>query len=30
MNNKKLDAVMEQFKRLNDPETYKYIIQGRT
>jgi anti-sigma-K factor RskA len=28
MNNKKLDAVMEQFKRLNDPETYKYIMQG--
>lgn len=28
MNNKKLDAIMEQFKRLNDPETYKYIIQG--
>ncbi|GGD26256.1 anti-sigma factor [Hyunsoonleella pacifica] len=27
-NNKKLDAIMEQFKRLNDPETYKYIIQG--
>lgn len=28
MNNRKLDAVMEQFKRLNDPETYKYIMQG--
>ncbi|MFS4484089.1 anti-sigma factor domain-containing protein [Hyunsoonleella sp. 2307UL5-6] len=28
MNNKKLDAVMEQFKRLNDPETYKYIMKG--
>ncbi len=27
-NNKKLDAIMAQFKRLNDPETYKYIIQG--
>ncbi|MEW4924901.1 anti-sigma factor [Algibacter sp. 2305UL17-15] len=28
MNNKKLDEVMAQFKRLNDPETYKYIMQG--
>ncbi|SEQ08651.1 Anti-sigma-K factor rskA [Hyunsoonleella jejuensis] len=28
MNNKKLDAVMEQFKRLNDPDTYKYIMKG--
>lgn len=28
MNNKKLDAVMDQFQRLNDPETYKYIMQG--
>ncbi|GAL68174.1 anti-sigma factor [Jejuia pallidilutea] len=28
MNNKKLDAIMEQFKRLNDPGTYKYIIKG--
>lgn len=28
MNNKKLDAVMEQFKRLNDPNTYKYIMKG--
>jgi anti-sigma-K factor RskA len=27
-NNKKLDAVMEQFKRLNDPNTYKYIMKG--
>ena len=27
-NNKKLDAVMQQFVKLNDPETYKYIIQG--
>jgi len=30
MNNKKLDAVMEQFKRLNDPNTYKYIIKGNS
>ena len=29
-NNKKLDAVMEQFVKLNDPETYKYIIQGNS
>lgn len=28
MNNKKLDAIMHQFKQLNDPETYKYIMQG--
>jgi anti-sigma-K factor RskA len=28
MNNKKLDGIMYQFKQLNDPETYKYIIQG--
>ena len=28
MNNKKLDDIMYQFKQLNDPETYKYIIQG--
>lgn len=28
MNNKKLDAIMEQFKRLNDPNTYKYIMKG--
>lgn len=28
MNNKKLDDVMYQFRQLNDPETYKYIIQG--
>ncbi|WP_242135733.1 anti-sigma factor [Aestuariivivens marinum] len=27
-NNAKLDAVMQQFVKLNDPETYKYIIQG--
>ena len=27
-NNKKLDDVMEQFKRLNDPDTYKYIMKG--
>lgn len=29
-NNQKLDAVMEQFVKLNDPETYKYIIQGNS
>ncbi|MBD0832372.1 anti-sigma factor [Aestuariibaculum sediminum] len=28
MNNKKLDNLMQQFKQLNDPETYKYIMQG--
>lgn len=28
MNNKKLDDIMRQFKQLNNPETYKYIIQG--
>ncbi len=28
MNNKKLDATIQQFKQLNDPETYKYIMQG--
>ncbi len=28
MNNKKFDDAMELFKRLNDPETYKYIMQG--
>lgn len=28
MNNKKLDDIMHQFKQLNDPETYKYIMQG--
>ena len=28
MNNKKLDDIMYQFKQLNDPETYKYIMQG--
>lgn len=27
-NNKKLDNVMHQFKELNDPNTYKYIMQG--
>ncbi len=27
-NNKKLDAIMEQFIKLNDPNTYKYIIKG--
>lgn len=27
-NNKKLDKVMEQFMELNDPNTYKYIMQG--
>ncbi|OYX26700.1 MAG: RNA polymerase subunit sigma-70 [Flavobacteriales bacterium 32-35-8] len=30
MNNKKLDEVMRQFKQLNDPETYKYIIEGNS
>jgi anti-sigma-K factor RskA len=30
MNNKKLDDVMYQFKQLNNPETYKYIIQGNS
>ena len=29
-NNKKLDDVMRQFKQLNDPETYKYIIEGNS
>tara|TARA_R110002050_G_scaffold104052_6_gene213309 strand:- start:15331 stop:16119 length:789 start_codon:yes stop_codon:yes gene_type:complete len=28
MNNKKLDNIMQQFKELNDPNTYKYIMQG--
>lgn len=28
MNNKKLDDIMYQFKQLNNPETYKYIMQG--
>lgn len=28
--NSKLDNVMQQFKQLNDPETYKYIIQGNS
>lgn len=28
MNNKKLDDIMHQFKQLNNPETYKYIMQG--
>ncbi len=27
-NNKKLDNIMHQFKELNDPNTYKYIMQG--
>lgn len=27
-NNKKLDKVMDQFMELNDPNTYKYIMQG--
>lgn len=27
-NNKKLDNVMNQFMELNNPNTYKYIIQG--
>jgi anti-sigma-K factor RskA len=29
-NNKKLDAIMQQFKELNDPDTYKYIMQGNS
>ena len=29
-NNKKLDEVMRQFKQLNDPGTYKYIIEGNS
>lgn len=27
-NNKKLDNIMSQFMELNDPDTYKYIMQG--
>lgn len=27
-NNKKLDNIMQQFMELNDPDTYKYIMQG--
>ena len=27
-NNKKLDNIMHQFMELNNPETYKYIMQG--
>tara|TARA_R110001592_G_scaffold28009_13_gene103517 strand:- start:89 stop:877 length:789 start_codon:yes stop_codon:yes gene_type:complete len=30
MNNKRLDDIMHQFKQLNDPETYKYIMQGNS
>src|SRR5690606_14168851 len=30
MNNIKLDEIMRQFKQLNDPETYKYIIEGNS
>ncbi|MBP0904448.1 anti-sigma factor domain-containing protein [Mariniflexile gromovii] len=29
-NNKKLDEVMNQFMELNDPDTYKYIMQGNS
>ncbi|WP_142785439.1 anti-sigma factor [Changchengzhania lutea] len=29
-NNKKLDDVMYQFQQLNNPETYKYIMQGNS
>ncbi|WP_308990556.1 anti-sigma factor [Mariniflexile litorale] len=29
-NNKKLDAIMNQFMELNDPNTYKYIMQGNS
>ena len=27
-NNKKLDVVMSELQKLNDPETYKYILRG--
>ena len=27
-NNKKLDNVMSELKKLNDPETYKYVLRG--
>ena len=27
-NNRKLDNIMNQFMELNDPDTYKYIMQG--
>lgn len=27
-NNERLDAVIDQFKKLNDPNTYKYIMKG--
>lgn len=27
-NNKKLDVVMSELQKLNDPETYKYILKG--
>jgi len=30
MNNERLDEIMRQFKQLNDPETYKYIIEGNS
>lgn len=30
MNNQKLDDIMRQFKQLNDPGTYKYIIEGNS
>ncbi|MGC1204920.1 MAG: anti-sigma factor, partial [Flavobacteriaceae bacterium] len=29
-NNKKLDNIMDQFRELNDPNTYKYIMQGNS
>ncbi|MEN3322959.1 anti-sigma factor [Mariniflexile soesokkakense] len=29
-NNKKLDDIMNQFMELNDPNTYKYIMQGNS
>ncbi len=29
-NNKRLDDIMHQFKQLNDPETYKYIMEGNS
>ncbi|MBT8260157.1 MAG: RNA polymerase subunit sigma-70, partial [Bacteroidia bacterium] len=28
INNKKLDNVMSELKKLNDPETYKYVLRG--
>ncbi|MGC6430152.1 MAG: anti-sigma factor [Jejuia sp.] len=28
MNNRKVNEILEEFRRINDPETYKYIMQG--